>query len=207
MGRRNQGFTLIELLVVIAILSILAALLSPVFAQARERGRSTVCLSNLRQIGTAFQLYSDQWELTAEEAYSPWEWPQCTYPYLKNVGVYVCPSNAWSKAWSDYLKSISNTQAPYSYEMTHPKVYCAQKTPYPCGTENIGQYSNASPSTLGVPPVLSYAHTWLGEFPQTEEVMAAIERNPAQAILFGETRMPSFMECFSLPPMPQKKQA
>lgn len=54
----RQGFTLIELLVVIAIIAILAAILFPVFAQAREKARQTACLSNLKQIGTAFQMYT-----------------------------------------------------------------------------------------------------------------------------------------------------
>ena len=58
MTRRRRGFTLIELLVVIAIIAILAAILFPVFAQARERARQTACLSNLRQVGLGLQLYA-----------------------------------------------------------------------------------------------------------------------------------------------------
>lgn len=59
---RRTGFTLIELLVVIAIISILAAILFPVFAEARQKGRQTACLSNLRQIGMALQMYADEHE-------------------------------------------------------------------------------------------------------------------------------------------------
>ena len=58
MHRRTQGFTLIELLVVIAIIAILAAILFPVFAQAREKARAIACLSNMKQIGLAVQMYT-----------------------------------------------------------------------------------------------------------------------------------------------------
>ena len=58
----KRGFTLIELLVVIAIIAILAAILFPVFAQAREKARQTQCLSNVKQIGTAIQMYAGDWD-------------------------------------------------------------------------------------------------------------------------------------------------
>ena len=58
--RKNKGFTLIELLVVIAIIAILAAILFPVFAKAREAARATTCLSNMKQIGTAFMMYLNE---------------------------------------------------------------------------------------------------------------------------------------------------
>src|SRR6478672_9290490 len=59
-----SGFTLIELLVVIAIIAILAAILFPVFARARESARRATCLSNLKQLGTSFQMYAQDWEET-----------------------------------------------------------------------------------------------------------------------------------------------
>src|SRR5437899_313405 len=61
-GDRRQGFTLIELLVVIAIIAILAAILFPVFAQAREQARKTSCLSNMRQMGLALDMYAQSYD-------------------------------------------------------------------------------------------------------------------------------------------------
>ena len=113
----KHGFTLIELLVVIAIIAILAAILFPVFAQAREKARQTSCLSNCKQIGTAVQLYVDDYDETyplmdfsntdaggyaatgvriiTDLSYSQttWAWMHAIFPYLKNPQMYACPSS------------------------------------------------------------------------------------------------------------------
>jgi prepilin-type N-terminal cleavage/methylation domain-containing protein/prepilin-type processing-associated H-X9-DG protein len=105
----QRGFTLIELLVVIAIIAILAAILFPVFAQARESARKTQCLSNTRQIGTAVMMYVQDYDETffpqpwpggcAETGYftnnpnQPRQhWATMVYPYIKNGGIFDCPS-------------------------------------------------------------------------------------------------------------------
>lgn len=93
--RRSRGFTLIELLVVIAIIAILAAILFPVFAQAREKARQTTCQSNLNQIGKALMMYQQDYDekmCAAERYYPGGVWHHTTQPYTKNQGVYRCPS-------------------------------------------------------------------------------------------------------------------
>jgi len=106
----KRGFTLIELLVVIAIIAILAAILFPVFAKAREKARQSSCLSNLKQMGLAavayVQDYDGYWPPYANMASSPiqpppfganenlWRFP--IQPYIKNWQVYICPSSASS---------------------------------------------------------------------------------------------------------------
>ena len=104
----KRGFTLIELLVVIAIISILAAILFPVFARARENARRTSCLSNLKQAGLAVMQYTQDYDETyppnqiANAAPPPeggshwvagqWYWQQIIYPYHKSKQVFFCPS-------------------------------------------------------------------------------------------------------------------
>jgi prepilin-type N-terminal cleavage/methylation domain-containing protein/prepilin-type processing-associated H-X9-DG protein len=118
---RRRAFTLIELLVVIAIIAILAAILFPVFAQAREKARTASCQSNLKQIGLAaamyLQDYDERWvrgELYGGNTWlSPiddpvWQpnWWSQLQPYIKNQGVFLCPS-APQGAW--YLQGRANT--------------------------------------------------------------------------------------------------
>jgi prepilin-type N-terminal cleavage/methylation domain-containing protein/prepilin-type processing-associated H-X9-DG protein len=93
----KRGFTLIELLVVIAIIGILAALLFPVFARARAKARQTSCLSNLKQLGTALSLYTEDYDGTYPRGqYWPWDgshtWVYALEPYVKNTAVFRCPS-------------------------------------------------------------------------------------------------------------------
>ena len=104
--RRPSGFTLIEMLVVIAIVSIVAALLFPVFAKARERAREASALSNLRQIGSALHLYTadydehlpNRWPLW--NGYKEFYWrveggdlPAHLNPYVKNTAVWYSPED------------------------------------------------------------------------------------------------------------------
>ncbi|MBC8104785.1 MAG: DUF1559 domain-containing protein [Cytophagales bacterium] len=101
LNRHRTGFTLIELLVVIAIIAILAAILFPVFAQARAKARQASCVSNLKQIGTAMMMYVQD----ADETF-PTSWAKgwvgdsnfFVQPYMKNTGVLICPERSVSAA-------------------------------------------------------------------------------------------------------------
>src|SRR5439155_3175507 len=106
--RSRSGFTLIELLVVIAIIAILAAILFPVFAKAREQARKTACISNVNQLGKAWMMYVQDYDETfpprlpnppAIAAAYPCK-PCRTIdlrpysnPYIKNENLYHCPSD------------------------------------------------------------------------------------------------------------------
>jgi prepilin-type N-terminal cleavage/methylation domain-containing protein/prepilin-type processing-associated H-X9-DG protein len=122
----KKGFTLIELLVVIAIIAILAAILFPVFARARENARKSNCQSNLKQIATGARMYSQDYDEQILSCYigGVW-WNQLVDPYTKNTGIYKCPSGngpygvAHNHANLGYNGSYSETLVAYPSETIH----------------------------------------------------------------------------------------
>jgi prepilin-type N-terminal cleavage/methylation domain-containing protein/prepilin-type processing-associated H-X9-DG protein len=108
-AKKHGAFTLIELLVVIAIIAILAAILFPVFAQAREKARQTSCLSNMKQLGLSVLMYvQDYDEIYPVAVQDDWNnsWPVKVQPYVKNFGVFRCPTDGdnsqpgWTQGWA-----------------------------------------------------------------------------------------------------------
>ncbi len=91
---RRNGFTLIELLVVIAIIAILAAILFPVFARAREKARQASCLSNVKQIMLAVLMYTQDYDerLVPGSQMRNGQWYDLLAPYTKNMQIWTCPS-------------------------------------------------------------------------------------------------------------------
>ncbi len=120
---RYQGFTLIELLVVIAIIAILAAILFPVFAQAREKARQTQCLSNGKQIALGLTMYAGDYD----NRLPVYNWPESyiiaarVMPYIKNRDIFKCPSSAFRQG-SVQASQRDNGQGDYMTAPHHPLV-------------------------------------------------------------------------------------
>lgn len=109
--KAKKGFTLIELLVVIAIIAILAAILFPVFARARENARRASCQSNMKQLGLGLLQYTQDYDENypiGNQIYFPGiGWAGVIYPYVKSRQIYACPSDATA--------AVSATDTPISY--------------------------------------------------------------------------------------------
>ncbi len=160
---RLRGFTLIELLVVIAIIAILAAILFPVFAKAREKARQVACLSNEKQMGLGFLQYvqDNDERFPCIRAVSPnpgyiGGWANMIYPYVKSVGVFGCPDDPAANpkvsysmnyaVWNDDYTAASNglTVAQFSTPASTVLVY---EGPYYRGTNGGGDPSVKLPGT------------------------------------------------------------
>jgi prepilin-type N-terminal cleavage/methylation domain-containing protein/prepilin-type processing-associated H-X9-DG protein len=106
---QSRAFTLIELLVVIAIIAILAAILFPVFAQAREKARQASCLSNAKQMSTAVMMYAQDYDETFPLYFQPqangdnWYWHVQLQPYIKSWDLFRCPSCSDSEGNATWL--------------------------------------------------------------------------------------------------------
>src|SRR5690348_12977526 len=135
--RRKAGFTLIELLVVIAIIAILAAILFPVFAQAREAARKTSCLSNIKQITMGALMYLQDYDevlnapalrrcsVPATQYSNLWwganwmTWPELIMPYIKNSDLFSCPDRR-DQPWWGYTINVNSSNDDYPGPPTPP---------------------------------------------------------------------------------------
>jgi prepilin-type N-terminal cleavage/methylation domain-containing protein len=154
MSMKWRGFTLIELLVVIAIIAILAAILFPVFAQAKNAAKGAASMSNVRQIGTGHAIYSGDYDDTAVlvgflDAAAPvstngdfhYAWPSLLMPYLKTSQMFQDPLTSQEASFQSLPLSVSHlylTQFGYAYTVWSPR-------------SDLGDVGETNPISMTVP--------------------------------------------------------
>jgi prepilin-type N-terminal cleavage/methylation domain-containing protein/prepilin-type processing-associated H-X9-DG protein len=171
---RARGFTLIELLVVIAIIAILAAILFPVFAQARDKARQTSCLSNMKQIGNAVHMYVQDydemmptfylWYYGAGAGTRAFGMYEGMAPYVKNESVYVCPSFRFDST-------------SYRTDMPNPTGFFGKK--FTASYTGILTLSTFTAATGGISSIWRYdkAGVKLGEVEHPVDTVVMVESN------------------------------
>jgi prepilin-type N-terminal cleavage/methylation domain-containing protein/prepilin-type processing-associated H-X9-DG protein len=180
--RRQGAFTLIELLVVIAIL---AAILFPVFAQAREQARKTSCLSNVKQLGLSFMMYAQDYDETLPAipfGDCPTCWPWAAWPgtadwtgvfkvgvapYIKNNQIFQCPSATEVDRWSG-TNGLSYCYSEYLYKKNQGWSKLAALGNAPEGVANVSMLSECFSSGIYM--------DWEGDGPQVDGVTDGLNR-------------------------------
>ncbi|MBM3880501.1 MAG: prepilin-type N-terminal cleavage/methylation domain-containing protein [Verrucomicrobia bacterium] len=148
-----RGFTLIELLVVVAVIGILSSLLLPAVSRAKEKGRSTTCASNLRQLDLALLMYaSDHGDQCPPRQFIPY-WPLPLHPYYKEVALLKCPSDEHGSrrsyiinGWNDYFESTLSREEFEAFKAFRwPHGMKLSQIPNPAETITFGEKRTGSP--------------------------------------------------------------
>jgi len=178
---KSQGFTLIELLVVIAIISILAAILFPVFARARENARRASCMSNMKQIGLGMMMYVQDYDEHYPLSVRYEDQTDSSMPGKRfKVSTSVCPSE-YCVTWSDliypYVKSVQLFVCPSVRSNTYPSYGYSAALGNPT---NKYKFNFAMYVSGGAYPTLA-----LAEVQRPAEIYAVVEYNYSAAIWAG----------------------
>jgi len=174
---RKNGFTLIELLVVIAIIAILAAILFPVFAQAREKARAITCVSNMKEIGTATMMYAQDYDETYPCGWGSLDggqsmWRNTLQPYIQKYG--------------NLTPTASDTEPWYDNPTSSNGIYSCPDHPVNASFGPTSYGYNAFPSDTGSGSGMTTGWVGIGSggaFPGAP--MAGIHR-PAQYVAFAD---------------------
>ena len=193
----RRGFTLIELLVVIAIIAILAAILFPVFARARENARRASCMSNLKQIGLGIMQYTQDYDEHLPAGFLSYagavypdgtthteSWRVAIFPYVKSVQVFNCPS---ADSYLEWKGGYYITRAAYAYN------YLA---PIGTGLTNVGVNLGGYDSSYPAASLAAIADV-SGTIMVTESSSALIRFNTNPSYLATEATLHDTGECDS----------
>jgi prepilin-type N-terminal cleavage/methylation domain-containing protein/prepilin-type processing-associated H-X9-DG protein len=161
---KAKGFTLIELLVVIVIISLLAAILFPVFGRARENARRTSCQSNLKQLGLGITQYAQDYDErmpgVSIGGSGPYRWEERVMPYLKNTQIFRCPSNNTNTTIvssivdptlsikNHYLANGNKDSNPSSFDYPRPMDSTDVGSPWSAVARSLSEIQQASQCIL-----------------------------------------------------------